>query len=216
VLVNALLCALDTRFAGRRSSYLSGIRTGVFCSNARGGFHALHNFFSFSQLAQSNKLEGLLRLRSGMNIERTSAAILISALLMAAPMSAETVSQPMMVSAQVIARAVVSIDAAPASVEVTADDISRGYVDVTAPILVRVRTNSRRGYLLQVDNVSEVFSKVELTMANASMTVSHESWIERPYVSGGDVMNVQARLRLGPGATAGSHALPIAFSASPL
>lgn len=151
-----------------------------------------------------------------MNVERTVATIITSALLFAAPLSAESVTAPMTVSVQVLARAVVSVDAAPASIEVTAEDISRGYVDVAAPILVRVRTNSRRGYLLQVDNVSEAFSTVELTMANASMNVTHESWIQRPYVSGGDLMNVQARLRLSPDATPGWHALPIAFSASPL
>ena len=151
-----------------------------------------------------------------MNVERTVAAAITSALLFAAPLSAESVTAPMTVSVQVLARAVVSVDAAPASVEVTAEDISRGYVDVAAPILVRVRTNSRRGYLLQVDNVSEAFSTVELTMANMSMNVTHESWIQRPYVSGGDLMNVQARLRLSPGTTPGWHALPIAFSASPL
>lgn len=151
-----------------------------------------------------------------MNVQRTVAASITSALLFVAPLSAESVTAPMTVSVQVLARAVVSVDAAPASVEVTAEDISRGYVDVAAPILVRVRTNSRRGYLLQVDNVSEAFSMVELTMANASMNVTHESWIQRPYVSGGDLMNVQARLRLSPGATPGWHALPIAFSASPL
>jgi hypothetical protein len=151
-----------------------------------------------------------------MNVRRIVAATITAALLLATPLAAESVNAPMTVSVQVIARAVLTMDSAPASVEVTAADISRGYVDVTAPIVVRVRTNSRRGYLLQVDNVSEAFSTAELTMTNASMNVTHESWIQRPYVAGGDLMSVQARLRLSPVATLGSHALPIAFSATPL
>ncbi|MGZ5492776.1 MAG: hypothetical protein ACXW3E_04520 [Thermoanaerobaculia bacterium] len=214
--LRTLQCALEICLPGREDQYLSGNQTGVAGSHTLALPIGPHKAFSFKSLQPRNALDCTLRLWIGMNVERTVAAIITSALLFVAPLSAESVTAPMTVSVQVLARAVVSVDAAPASIEVTAEDIRRGYVDVAAPIRVRVRTNSRRGYLLQVDNVSEAFSTVELTMANASMNVAHESWIQRPFVSGGDLMNVQARLRLSPGARPGSHALPIAFSASPL
>ncbi len=149
---------------------------------------------------------------------RNLTALSIAMLLLAAvPMQAESVSGTMQVSVQVIARAVVTIDSQPASVNVTAEDIARGYVDVEAPIVVRVRTNSRQGYLLQVENQSESFSSIELTSGNVAMNVgSHESLLRRPYVSGGDVMPLRARLHLSSAATPGSFVLPLAFAASPL
>jgi hypothetical protein len=193
----------------RKSNRRSGIKRFRSSNNSDKAIH-------FNPLHPIDKLDCALRLRIDMNVRRIVAATITAAMLLATPLAAESVNAPMTVSVQVISHAVLTMDSAPASVEVTAADISRGYVDVTAPIVVRVRTNSRRGYLLQVDNVSEAFSTAELTMSNASMNVAHESWIQRPYVAGGDLMSVQARLRLSPVATVGSHTLPIAFSATPL
>jgi hypothetical protein len=120
----------------------------------------------------------------------------------------------MLVSATVLARAVVSVAGAPATIDVTADDLARGYVDA-GPVTVRVKTNSRRGYLLQANNIGDVFSRIELTNAALAMDVVQESWIERPYVAGGDVVTFRARLHLAAGASAGTYAVPVAFSASP-
>ena len=153
-----------------------------------------------------------------MNTQRRTAAILLAcALVGAVPMFADSTSANMQVSVQVMARAIVSVDSQPASVTVTAEDIARGYVDVAAPIVVRVRTNSRQGYMLQVENQSETFSSIELSSGNFEMNVgAHETWIQRPYVANGDVMPMRARVHLSQAATPGSFAMPIAFSATPL
>jgi hypothetical protein len=151
-----------------------------------------------------------------MRTPRNIATLVAFSLLLATPSFAESNSATMSVSAQVIARAVVSVDATPSQIEVTTADIDRGYVDVAAPIVVHVRTNSRRGYLLQANNMSESFSRVELSDSTSSMNVTSESWIQRPYVAGGDVMPLHARLHLAKGVTPGSHAMPVAFSATPL
>lgn len=162
-------------------------------------------------------LVGQLRLRAGMNVNRTLAAFVGLTLLLTTPLAADSVTAPMQVSVQVLARAIVTVDSQPATIEITAADVTRGYVDLDAPILVRVRTNSRRGYMLQVEKTSETFSGIDLSLPGGSMNIaSHESWIQRPYVSGGDVMPIRARLFLSAGAMPGAHALPVAFSASPL
>ena len=153
-----------------------------------------------------------------MNAQRgIGLSILAVVLFGTLPALAESSSGNLQVSVQVIARAIVSIDSQPAAVTITADDIARGYVDVPAPIVVRVRTNSRQGYVLQVENRSDTFSSIELSTADVAMNVgAHESWIQRPYIAGGDVMPMRARLHLSQFATAGSVALPVAFNASPL
>ncbi|MGZ7030525.1 MAG: hypothetical protein ACXVIJ_01025 [Thermoanaerobaculia bacterium] len=151
-----------------------------------------------------------------MNTSRTGLLALVAALIIAVPVFADSVSKQMTVSTRVIARAVVTVDP-PAAIVVTADDVARGYVDVTQPIQVRVRTNSRNGYVLQAEKTTEAFSAIELTNETTSMSVSsHETWLQRPYVAGGDVMSLRARLYLAPGPMAGAQAVPVAFSATPI
>ena len=176
------------------------------------------NHKQVNNLTSTSMLVKQLRLEFRMNTRRTvAAAIVASALMITTPLAADSVNATMQVSVQVLARAIVTIDSVPASVEVTAADIARGYIDIGAPIIVRVRTNSRRGYMLQAEKTSETFSAIDLSFLQASMSVSsHESWIQRPYVAGGDVMPIRARLFLSAGATPGTHALPVSFSATPL
>jgi len=127
---------------------------------------------------------------------RIAATLLVFVMFGTFPLSAGSTSATTQVSVQVIARAIVSVDSQPAAVTITSDDIARGYVDVATPIVLRVRTNSRQGYMLQVENLTETFSSIELSTADVMMTIAaHESWIQRPYIAGGDVMPMRARLR---------------------
>lgn len=197
---------------------LFGNRTGVSASNEWQQSPFGPKSFCRRTLRKVAKLDAHLRWIVGMNAPRRLAAlIIIGSMFFTSTLFAESTSATMSVSVQVLARAIVTIDSQPATVEISSDDIARGYVDVESPILVRVRTNSRSGYLLHVANVNETFSSVELTSSDIDLHVSsHESWIQRPYVSGGDVMPLHARLRLSAGAMPGAVAMPISFSASPL
>ncbi|HEU4522605.1 MAG TPA: hypothetical protein VFT12_11420 [Thermoanaerobaculia bacterium] len=145
----------------------------------------------------------------------TATAILILTVLTSNLFGGEG-SATMTVTARVIARATVDVHQQPSEVLVTNEDVKRGYVDVADPLAVRVRTNSQNGYLLQVSNGSQTFSAIELAFGDTSMTVSHESWIARPYVPAGEVVNARVRVRLAPGISPGRHPLPIEVSASPL
>lgn len=122
----------------------------------------------------------------------------------------------MTVSATVLASAKLTVESQPLSVDVTAEDIQRGYVELDAPIRLRVQTNSRRGYLLQVANADEAFSQIELSFGNTEMRVAYEGWVERPYISGGESIAMRARLRLSPLAQPGRRGLPIELTASAL
>lgn len=138
-------------------------------------------------------------------------------LLPSLSVSASSVSAQMTVSVKVIARAVMSIDNEPTDVLVTEADVARGYVDLTVPMTINVRTNSRSGYLLQVSPVGGAFAAVDLNFDNSSIHVStEEGMIVRPYRAGGDTLSVNARLTLAPGTAPGRHATPFGISASPL
>jgi hypothetical protein len=143
--------------------------------------------------------------------------LLAAVLMLAAPqLIAESVSVQMKVSVQVVARAIATIAGQPHEVVVTADDIVRGSVDLEAPVVVQGRTNSRRGYLLHVTNTSGHFPSMQLVFDEASMNVSGESWIARPYTPGGETVSVRARVRLAPGTVPGRYPLALAVTASPL
>ena len=146
----------------------------------------------------------------------TSLLALLTAFLLVPTVSAESVSGQMTVSVQVLARAKVRLDAQPAEVVVTSADIKRGYLDLPTPIVFHAQTNSRQGYLLQVSNASTDFSEVQLSFAQANINVAQESWIARPYVPGGEVVSMNARVRLSSNMNPGSYPLPISLSATPL
>ncbi len=142
---------------------------------------------------------------------RLSTALLV--ILTAGQLLAGSASAPMQVSVNVIARAILTVDSRPAAIDVTEADIARGFIDVSAPIVIRVRTNSRAGYLLEAEQQSPTFKTVELTFGDASMTIAGaESWISRPYVPGGEVIAMHMRVHLGEGVQAGSYPMPISLS----
>lgn len=122
----------------------------------------------------------------------------------------------MQVSTVVVARAIVTVDSQPVVVNVTDADIALGYVDVSAPISLRVRTNSRAGYVLQVNRAADSFENIDLTLGDSQLSVADEAWISRPYVPGGESLTMLARVHLASGVQPGSYPLAMAISARPL
>ncbi len=193
----------------------SEIRTHVVTLDGCATCQSAVNRKLINRLAGVAKLDGRLPLPAAMKIRRAAASLVVS-IVLSTPLYAGSATTKMMVSVQVIAAAIVTVDS-PRMVDVTAADVSRGYVDVPAPLVLHGRTNSRRGYLLECENTSDEFRDIDLEFPNASMNIGgHESWLQRPYVPGGEVVPVRARLFLAKGAAPGSHPLPVSFSASPL
>lgn len=150
-------------------------------------------------------------------MDRRRILLTIALLLFVPSLRAESVEGKMTVSAMVVASVRLTVQSQPSGIEITAGDIERGYVELDRPIMLRVQTNSRRGYLLQVSNMDESFSEIEISFGNTAMRVaSHETWVERPYVKGGESIAMHARLRLSPMAQPGRRTLPIDLSASAL
>ena len=157
-------------------------------------------------------------LRKHVDVNTTRAAVAGLLLLLSIPLMAQSSSTTMGVSVTVVARAVVTVENQPSSVNVSSADIERGFVEVAEPILIRVRTNSRSGYVLQADKShGSAFSEIALSGETASLTVSsHETWLQRPYAAAGDVLSMRARVYLASGVAPGTHPLPLSFSATPL
>jgi hypothetical protein len=128
---------------------------------------------------------------------------------------AESRQVQMQVSAYVEPRASIESTTAPATFELTAADLERGYKDVSASY--RVRSNDPRGYFLRFDTRVGLTTAVEVTGLAVPVTLGD---------LGADILQQPAarqqehalkfRLHLASGATAGTYALPVVVGVATL
>src|SRR5438876_2074615 len=126
----------------------------------------------------------LLAFNEGMRKQGSLLTLLAAVTAMSAPVYAGSSTAQMTVSVQVIARTILTVDAQPSAVNVTADDIARGYVDVPQAVAFRVRSNSREGYTLTFQPVSFPFSAAEVRWGAQSAMVEGGDWmssLSHPY-----------------------------------
>jgi len=128
-------------------------------------------------------------------------------------------SQPaqMHVSVEVVARTILTLDSQPASVEITASDIARGYVDLPSAVSFHVRSNARNGFAVEFQPVGGPFSGARVSWGNTMATVgSDSSWIAQPYQQGTTTGVMSVRFTLAPDATPGTYGWPLAVAADSL
>jgi hypothetical protein len=121
---------------------------------------------------------------------------------------AESREAPMQVSAYVVPRASLEATSAPATVQVTAADVAVGYKDVAATY--RVRTNDPRGYFLRFATRAGLTQAVEVTGLAAPVLLEESGTdVLQQHPSRDQVYSLGFRLRLAPGAAAGTYELPV-------
>ena len=147
---------------------------------------------------------------------RTIVLLIASFVIVAAPAYADSASATMAISVQVIGRTLLTVGQQPASVEVTENDIQRGYIDVPA-VAFQVRSNAREGYSLQFEPVSGPFAQAKVTWENNTAAVGADgSWLTHGYQQGTTTGQLDVRLVLAPDATPGSYSWPVRFAANSL
>jgi hypothetical protein len=139
------------------------------------------------------------------------------ALLAAIPLAAEggDVHASFAVSVVVPARASLETLAQPTLLSVSEDDVARGYVDVAA--LYRIRNNDPAGYLVRLAPRTGFTSTIEVS-GLASDVVMRDEVVEvtQPASLQPQDLNLQFRLMLQPGATAGVYPMPLHVSVATL
>ena len=154
-----------------------------------------------------------------MRNQKTLLPLLLAITAMSAPLYAGGNTSQMNVSVQVIARTILTIDAQPAAVNITPDDVVRGYVDVPQSVAFSVRSNSREGYALTFQPVSFPFAAAEVRWDGQIAKIEGGDWmplLRHPYQQGGSAGNLAVRLRLASGVEPGSYAWPLRVAASSL
>jgi len=149
--------------------------------------------------------------------KRTVAFLMLTAVISAVPAFAGSVSAPLNVSVQVIARTILTVDSQPVSIEITDADVARGYIDLPGAIAFRIRSNASSGYSLQFQPVAYPFARADVNWDNSLATIGADgSWLTRPYSQGTTIGTMNVRLTLAPGTRSGSYAWPIVFAADSL
>ena len=122
-------------------------------------------------------------------------------------MPAHAQQAQVVVTASVVPRTVVEA-AAPAAVVISAGDIERGYVESTATY--RVRSNDRRGFLLQVRPRTARAEAVQLGVGGQSIALGTDGIeLHRPWQAGAQQILLRIRVRLDGLVRPGRIELPV-------
>ena len=146
------------------------------------------------------------------------ALALAAALVPALPARAGSVSASLAVSVVVPPRAILSVESEPSSLQITEEDVMRGYVEVPKASRVQVRTNTPSGWLAELQVLQGPYRSIEVSGLGAPTQVNaNGGWIAQPYPGTTRPVPLELgyRFLLSPDARPGVYPWPVALAAMP-
>ena len=123
-------------------------------------------------------------------------------------------------SVSVIVRPAANIElrSVPASLDISAADLRRGYIEVLQPTQFTVRSNSPNGYALEVLTVAPMLSSMIVEGLNSDLPLGAEGGTIVQRWQKPQVLNVSLKFRfeLVPGLSAGNYPWPVRLAVRPL
>jgi hypothetical protein len=121
------------------------------------------------------------------------------------------------VGARVLATATLQVNSEPAEVVISAEDVSRGYVEIQEPTRVQVSSNSPAGYALVLLPQSSWFSGVTVRCADEEITMGADGGaiVERRH-AGASSLELNFRFALASELTPGHYPWPLHLLVRPL
>lgn len=115
------------------------------------------------------------------------------------------------VSATILKRASLRVLAQPSAVEVTAADVTRGYVDVPAATRIAVRSNSPAGFQFEFASNGEFLRGVQVRGLGGNVQLGPDGGFVRHTIGRAvdTVLDLAFRFDLTPDARAGVYAWPL-------
>jgi hypothetical protein len=144
------------------------------------------------------------------------------ALLMVAPAPALATGADVAVSvsATVLKKATLQVLSQPSAVSITPADIARGYVDVSVPAHVAVKSNSPNGYLLEFASQGEFFRQIVVRgLANDVQLSAAGGAVMQPAAPSGVTraqLDLAFRFLLTDSAQPGTYSWPVQLTVSPV
>lgn len=108
--------------------------------------------------------------------------------------------------------------APPAPLSISAADVQRGYVDTPRPLRLRVFSNSRAGFMLDIVTQSPWFTAVAIDGLDGSVTLGAEGGtiVQRSPGATSKTLSLHMRFKLADGLAPGLYAWPLQLQARPL
>ena len=123
---------------------------------------------------------------------------------------------PVSVNVLPVARAELTADVPPLLIRPT--DLARGYIDVPRPLRLRVTSNSRAGFALDVTALSPWFTAVALAGLDSAVSLGPEGGtvVQRWQGAQSRTLELRVRFMLAAGVQPGLYAWPLQLTARPL
>lgn len=146
---------------------------------------------------------------------RSLGTYLLLALMAGAGARAETGQARFLVSATVPERVMIESLGTSGRMVITADDVRRGYKDVSARFLVS--HNTKRGWVLQLSPRIGITEQIEVRGLSTEVVLREESVeVYRPANSGREDISLGFHMVLDADAEPGTYDLPVHVAAMPL
>lgn len=146
-------------------------------------------------------------------------AFAAAALGVSAPPAALAETHSIRVEATVVRRASISAFRAPREVEVTAEDVARGYVELAQPVEVEIRSNNPGGVMLGFNVNSPQLAGARFEGEDLQLSVATGAAVVLVPKTGvglrTQTLRLRTRLMLAPGAEPGVIAWPVALFIAP-
>ncbi|MFQ5441188.1 MAG: hypothetical protein ACE5EB_00515 [Thermodesulfobacteriota bacterium] len=130
---------------------------------------------------------------------------------------ANSTSGNLNVSARVLPVLTKSIQSSSSSISITAADIQRGYLEVQNGTVLHVRTNSRQGYMITIEQSAFLFKEIWVFDGSRTVVMSGRSGlIHQPYSRSMrvDTKSLSYRFVLADEMKPGTYAWPLLVNAA--
>jgi hypothetical protein len=161
-------------------------------------------------------LEDLDRPKHNHALQAARAVLIIAGSLVAA--NARDSRSNFAVSATVNAVARLEMQSAPTEVQVSAVDVRRGFIDVSEPTALTIRSNSPTGVVLDLMTVTPMASSVVVHGLASEQSLGAEGGtiVQRWHSPRTVILQLKFRFVLAPGLTAGRYPWPLRIAVRPL
>ncbi|MEP6998386.1 MAG: hypothetical protein ABI900_12105 [Betaproteobacteria bacterium] len=155
----------------------------------------------------------------GLKLQRILVGVALAAAfaLCGSPKPARAASglSAMKVSANVLPYLRLQVLKQASTLNVTPEDVARGYIDVAAATDLMARTNDRNGFSLSFDARSGVFRKAQVTGLASGVEIGPEGGMtHQPFTGNQMLMHLSYRFFLAPEVGAGSYPWPLQISST--
>ena len=124
-------------------------------------------------------------------------------------------SSTMKVTANVLPYLRLQVLKQASTLDVTAEDSARGYIDVPAATDLMAKTNDRNGFSLSFDARSNVFRKAQVTGLAGGLVLGPEGGMtHQPFTGNQMLMRLSYRFFLAPEVAPGSYPWPLQISST--